>query len=466
MSLHRSGARLGGVALHPSLFLLVAATLCACGIGDLEIALLPLPGQSEGARSLLVAAQEHGQIVSLDAIDLEAPSPFWRLPFLVEADVLIEALVYEDDLATLSLVPGPVEQGPPTSRRRLPSEFARYWVTVTAAGPVPDGWVPRDERSAELDAVRLPDDGSYCPRVRVTNYSLPSPDNGAFAGRLPSGQVLLGDAAGNIWTTDGPLSNGLARNEGDTFALTSFSVAPDTEELYFGAPHGEIHRGRIGGPELRTERVAKAPTEQSLRFLEVVSSSTSLELYTMSLLGQVFHYAEPNWTLLYDFERPGGFARLQGLVRLEDEHGTEVLAVAAEDNRVVSIRNGIVELQDVGSAAGLVEIATVDWLGPVVGNAEGEIFARIDGSWQALGPTEVAVWLTVIDSVEPGLLVYLGAFGNLGLLRNGASCGATQLLPGDPFWLVPVGPVSERRFIGYGDTPANAGLWYTEVRLE
>lgn len=34
----------------------------------------------------------------------------------------------------------------------------------------------------------------------------------------------------------------------------------------------------------------------------------------MSLLGQVFRYEAPNWTALYDFERPGGFARLQGFV--------------------------------------------------------------------------------------------------------------------------------------------------------
>lgn len=416
------------------------------------------------ARAMIIAAHTEGKLRAVEALDLENDSASWRQSF-ADND-LLEAIVYEDALSGLNIQPGPLTPGPADSRRGLPASTDNFELRLTASGPTTEGWVERASRSAALEAFRLPEDGTECPRLVATNHELPGGENGIFARRLPSGQVLLGDAAGRVWMTNGPELQTITRGDGGTFTLTSAAVAPDTEELFFGTGGGQIHRGTLTGNVLDVSFVTVTAASGYLRFLDVVAATPTLELYTMSTFGELFHYAGGEWTLLHDFGRSGGFAGLQGFTRVEGTNGREILAVVAEDNRVASIRDGVVEMQTTPSASGLISINLVEGLGPVAGNDLGQLFGRIDGTWQSLGPTGISLWLTVVTSVEPGLFIFASAFGSVGSFRGGVSCGASQLLPADPFWVVPVGPTAERRFIAFGDRTSADDAWYSELRLD
>lgn len=440
--------------------------LAACGPSDAERSFLALPEGARSARSAVFSARDPARLTRMEALDLEASPAAWEIE--AEDGLLVEALFYDRSLALLGLESGPITPGPAESRRGLPRGARVFELRLTEAGPSLEGWVERGERSATLEAFRLPEDGSECPRIRATSHSLPSDLNGVCAGRIPSGEVLLGDTSGQMWLVSeaGLSAVSVSHPAGTVPVLTSIAVAPDTGELYFGSNFGELYRGTLDAGVLEVSFVARAPATTYLRFLQVVTAAPELELHAMSVLGEVFHFTGGSFRLLHDFGRRGDLAGLQGFIQRQDDRGAEVLAVVAEDNRAASIRDEVVEMQETGSPSGLVEIAEIEGLGPVVGNDLGQLYARVDGRWQALGPTEVSLWLTVATSVEPGLFLFATAFGNVGLFRDGLSCGVQQLLPADPFWIEPVGDRAERRFIAFGDRPATAGLWYSELRLE
>lgn len=440
--------------------------LAACGRQDAERSYLAFPEGAGTARSAVFSARDAARLTRIEAIDLELSPAAWEVE--AQDGLLVEALFYDRSPAVLGLDAGPITPGPAESRRGLPGGARVFELGLTEAGPSLEGWVERGEKSSALEAFRLPEDGSECPRLRVTNHSLPSDLNGVCAGRLPGGEVLLGDTSGKLWlVSDAGLSAvSVIHPAGSAPVLTSIAVAPDTGELYFGSNAGELYRGTLDAGVLEVSFVARAPASTYLRFLQVVTGTPDVELHAMSVLGEVFHFTGGRFRLLHDFGRGGDLAGLQGFIRRQDDRGPEVLAVVAEDNRAASIRDGVVELQETGSPSGLVEIAEIEGLGPVVGNDVGQLFARVEGRWQPLGPTDVSLWLTVVTSVEPGLFLFATAFGNVGLFRDGASCGVQQLLPADPFWVEPVGDRAERRFIAFGDRPATAGLWYSELRLE
>lgn len=447
---------------------LLVAGGAACGDAAGERSFVPLPARATGDRAAIFAARSRERITRIEAIDLLGSDARWELS--TSDPMTVELLLYDRDLGALGLEPGLVAAGPADSRRGLPPPSAVFELRVDGSGASPEGWSEPDRRSPALEAFRLPEDGSECPRVRVMNHPLPSELNGVVAGRLPGGEVLLGDTSGQMWLVSGAEVRPIAVHrapDGPRPVLTSVAVAPDTGELYFGSNYGEIYQGSLDGDVLEVSFVAAAGTGSYLRFLQVVSGAPEVELYAMSVLGEIFHLVfGESFSRIHDFGRRGDLAGLQGFIWRPGEDGGEVLAVVAEDNRAASIRGGVVTYQDTGSPSGLVEVAEIEGLGPVVGNDLGQLYARVDGVWQPLGPTGVSLWLTVASSVEPGLFLFATAFGNVGLFRDGRSCGVAQLLPADPFWVVPIGPRSERRFIAFGDKPATAGLWYSELWLE
>lgn len=404
-----------------SIFLLV---LAGCSARETSL-WLDLPPH-QGKRSLLIAAPQ-SDTVSVDAFDLTKDTADLEISYPAEAlnSGAIEAMLYEDSLASLNVPAGTLE---PPSRAEdeaaLPDPDQSFRAAIDLDAAV-SAWESTSGLSERLQNFRFAEPLA-CTRFRASSSRGELDGDVNHAVRVGPDRVLLGTVGGASYFFD---------QSGLTPALSGPTITALYRQgdgpLWIGDPTGSIYRARVDSriyDEVLSQTIDPGRVVVSITGIEV--DGGGLELFAMTATSSARLHSAPR-IFRYDGSSWAPFATLPG-----DTFG-ELIAVAPGKIFVRSTATGTIfevssteiEQSFFGSEVSLTSLDMIQGTGAVAGSAQGRFFRREGSEWKAMLGDYSYGWWSLGAAAFRGNTVFLIASGAVGEVdHRGRRCEETATL--------------------------------------
>jgi hypothetical protein len=414
-----------------SLFLALLAF--SCGERSVQFELPPF----EGAMSAIFAFHGPANFFSARAVSLDGEVVV-SFPVDLEPDAAgwIEALAFDRSLSELGIDPGPIESvafGAP-----IVSEAALF--TADFQGTETGAWQEGQERSSQIDDIRLPFD-TDCTRIEVIDsFQLDTRADHAFTLALERERAVVAQVDGIVYLVEpsGPqeiTDIALPRPLTDVVQLGDGS-------LLFSGTMGRIFTGRIttstGSSPLRIEGelLTAIGTDQRIMKFTGGREGGLLELFALTQDGGFHRYDGSTWRELHQFGV--AFTTVCEVVRTRPG-----LAYAASDDKaeIVRFRDGVVEpFSPPDLLNGVPALAHFEQIGLVASRSEGGLYVLRDMmDWELLEGSPIALNVYTFEWLESSFL-FGGAFGLVSEYRLADGyCPALQIGAGSVREMTPFG---------------------------
>ncbi|MCC7384834.1 MAG: hypothetical protein IT384_23495 [Deltaproteobacteria bacterium] len=292
---------------------------------------LGLPPLASAQSLVLVITDGEGRVA--EAIDLTQGSPVRPVELVSRTDSTFEAWLYEADLSSLDLAPGPLQFVGPLEGTPLRAPDAAYSAAYSARALTP--WTATPTASVAALALRIPLPDRCIPFV-PESFSFGTSIPPTFAVSLQSGEVLLGGPSGglSLLTRSGvtPLSSPL----GAPITGGSLEAGHPVDRLWLRTDSGVLHYGAAELP-LRMLRAATATLPPSLDFRAGLMRSGDVEVFVLADDGRLLRQEGQEVTLLHQFTRVP--LHVGWIARARER---DALAVYAGDSAAVRYLDGTV----------------------------------------------------------------------------------------------------------------------------
>lgn len=436
---------------------LIALASLAIGCGGEALVQLDFPPLGAARSALLVVTE--GADVEVIAADIEGGVIRATRP-TAPIDARIELLLYDDDLATLTIPAGGVRRASSPNGFPLPPTRAVFAASITAG--VGGGWSMQTAPSAEATAFRSTIEGpARCKTLRVHAGMLPLTPDFVFRLDALADTVLIGSGRVMFTLRDEDLQPVLVTGMPDFVPRAGNRRSGG--DAFLAGDDGRIAYVRVTVTGIDLVPVDVPAAQPGVRFVDGGFDENGEEYFTLSrdgTISRVRSRAPAEKVTAFDPLAPERLQEYGGIARMGFGVG---VAGTISSPRVVS---SDMPARALSLQSGITAVDVIPAFGTLIGTADGEIYELEANALRPLFATKIALGLTAMAPFGVDGLIYASTNGQVGYYRPevGACVDEAVLLRTQGRFIIPRPAYGD--WLITGDRLESAGARYAIVTVE